>query len=270
MRGGPAFLLTQGVGPLRVYGGESVTQRRAVYPSAATSLSLARCSVEAQLLFTRLIAAADDQGRLQGDPMLVKASCMPLVDRASIKSVDRWLGELADGEMIVRYEAGGQPLIQIAKWHKYQGWLRHLRPSRWPAPEGFTDQTKGRGEADERPPGGGQPSADRPPSGGPDSDVSGDVDVALDKASASDVERVAAPPPGEPIDISLHKITTTHTDLFGNPPNDKAVNMYRDLLKRFGKGSHEPIIRAMYYCWNDDRSEYGYVGRVKKRLLVAA
>ena len=252
-----------------------MTQRRAVYPSAATSISLARCSVEAQLLFTRLIAAADDQGRLQGDPLLVRAQCMPLIDRATTKTVDRWLAELEANGMLIRYEAAGQSLIQVVKWWEHQGWLRHLRPSRWPAPEGFTDQTKGRGEADERPPSGGQPSANVPPSGGPDSDVSGDsdVEVSKDSASDSDVERaaaVAAPPPPKPVDLSLHKITTTHTDLFQKPPNPRATDMYRDLLTKQAHGSVEAVIRAMYWCWNADRAEYGFVKRVKARLLEVA
>lgn len=252
------------------------TQRRAVYPSAATSLSLARCSVEAQLLFTRLIAAADDQGRLQGDPMLVKAQCLPLVDKATTKAVDRWLTELEKGQMIERYEADSQPLVQITKWHKYQGWLRHLFPSRWPAPDGHEDRTKGHGLTDEGPSPGGHSSADRPPAGRTDVDVDvdSDVDVDLDSAADVDVEHAAAaataPPPATPIDISLHKVTTTHRDLFGKEPNAKATQMYADLIKRFGKGNHDPVIRAMYYCWNDDRAEYGFVKRVKQRLLAVA
>ena len=249
-----------------------MTQRRAVYPSAATSLSLARCSVEAQLLFTRLIAAADDQGRLQGDPLLVKAQCVPLIDRATTKSVDRWLAELDANGMVVRYEAEGQALIQIAKWWSYQSWLRHLRPSRWPAPEGFTDQTKGHGTADDRPPGGGQASADVRPDGGLDSDVSGDVDVDSDLDSASDVEQ-KPPPPDLPIDISQHtltKITTTHSDLFGKAPNAKATKMYADLLRNQAKGNQDEVLRAMYWCWNSDRSEYGFVKRVKDRLIQVA
>lgn len=252
-----------------------MTQRRAVYPSAATSLSLARCSVEAQLLFTRLIAAADDQGRLQGDPMLVKSQCLPLVDRATSKAVDRWLAELATNKMILRYEAHDQPLVQIVNWWPHQGWLRHLFPSRWPAPEGVEDRTKGHGLTDERPPSDGQPSADRPQGGGTDVDVDVDSDVDVDLANASDVDvepaKAASPPPQPPpVDISLHKITTTHTDLFGKAPNPKAVKMYSDLLRNQAKGSLDEVIRAMYWCWNSDRSAYGFVGRVKDRLIERA
>ena len=136
-----------------------MTKRRAIYGTAATSISLARCCPEAQLLFDRLISQADDQGRLQGDPMLVKAQCMPLLDKATTKAVDRWLGELAEQGMILRYEAAGQALIQIVKWWEHQDWMRHIYASRWPAPDGWRhDRTKGSGER--------QPADDAPPDDG--------------------------------------------------------------------------------------------------------
>lgn len=269
MRGDPAFLLTQGVGSLRVNGGESVTQRRAVYPSAATSLSLARCSVEAQLLFTRLIAAADDQGRLQGDPLLVKAQCVPLIDKATAKAVDRWLGELEKHGMVVRYEASDQPLVQIVKWWEHQGWLRHLFPSRWPAPNGYEDRTKGHGTSADAQPDDGQPADIRPPTGRTDVDVDSDVDVEVDfdSANAADVESaIAAAIAPPPTDIFLRKVTITHHDLTGKQPNDKALDMYRDFIERWGG---DLVVKAMYRV--QDVRDYGFAGRVKvecKRLVA--
>lgn len=248
-----------------------MTQRRAVYPSAATSISLARCSIEAQLLFTRLIAAADDQGRLQGDPMLVKAQCLPLVDKATTKAVERWLAELDTQGVIHRYEAREQALVQVVKWWEYQGWLRHLFPSRWPAPEGFEDRTKGHGSSADEQTDDRQPSADRPPPGRTDVDVDSDVDVDVDLANASEVEVEAAGDPASPpqrlMDISLSRITTNHHDLTGKEPNAKAVQMYADLCRRFGP---EKVGAAQYRAWNDDRSEYGFVKRVKEVLVKVA
>jgi hypothetical protein len=246
-------------------------QRRAVYPSAATSISLARCSVEAQLLFTRIIAAADDQGRLQGDPMLVKAQCMPLVDKATTKNVDRWLDELGQHKMILRYEAGEQSLIQVVKWWEHQGWLRHLFPSRWPAPDGFEDRTKGHGSSADGPPDDGQASADRPPSGRPDvvvdvdvsDDVDFDADVDVDRAAA---DAPATPPPPE--DISLHRVTTTHFDLTGKRVSDGGRDMYRDLLRQFG---FDIVNRAQWNVGASDKADRGFIGRVKtqcKRLAA--
>lgn len=242
-----------------------MTQRRAVYPSAATSLSLARCSVEAQLLFTRLIAAADDQGRLQGDPMLVKASCLPLVDRATTKAVDRWLAELDEQGMIRRYEAGSQPLIQVVKWWEHQGWLRHLFPSRWPAPDGFEDRTKGHGSSADAPPDDGQPSAIRPSVGGTDVDVDVSEDVEVDLASdvASDVEAAATHAP--PTDLAIRRITGTHFDLTREQPNPKAVQMYSDLIGRWG----EDKVRQAQYRVGPSKA-YGFVAKVKAECKRAA
>lgn len=245
-------------------------QRRAIYPTMATSLSLARCTIGAQLLFDRLIAAADDQGRLQGDPLLVRAQCMPLIDRATIKAVDGWLNELQTETMVIRYSANGQPLIQIANWWAHQGWLRHLRPSRWPAPDGYSDQLKGHGMADKRPLDGGQVADDQRTVGGPDSDsdVDSDVDVDLDKSLDVDVERVIAPPTDEPLNFSLHRITTNHRDLTTKLPNAKAVEMYSDLIQKFGA---DTVAQAQYRCANFDPKDYGFVGRVKtecKRLAA--
>lgn len=245
-----------------------MTQRRAVYPSAATSISLARCSIEAQLLFTRLIAAADDQGRLQGDPMLVKAQCLPLVDKATTKAVERWLAELDTQGVIQRYEAGDQALVQVVKWWEYQGWLRHLFPSRWPAPEGFEDRTKGHGSSADEQTDDRQPSAHRPPPGRTDVDVVSevDVDVDLDVASDVDVESAIdsavppAPPPSTLLDISLSRITTTHYDLTGKRPSVGGKDMYRDLIGRFG---YDVVNRAQWNVGASDKADRGFIGRVK-------
>ena len=258
-----------------------MTKRRAIYSTSATSLSLARCCPEAQLLFDRLIAAADDQGRLQGDALLVRSQCLPLVDKATTRNVDRWLGELTDAGMILRYEAHGQPLVQVVKWWAYQGWMRHIYASRWAAPDGWDqDQVKGGGagtmtadgrqDAGKMPPDDGtMPQSDgRVPASDSDSGESESESESEIETSASRVAREASTPP--PLDIALHKITTTHRDLTGKDPNAKAVKMYADLLRVYGRGNADVITRAMYWCWNAEQSEYGLVGRVKDRLKAAA
>lgn len=238
-----------------------MTKRRAIYGSAATSISLARCCPEAQLLFDRLISQADDQGRLQGDPMLVKAACMPLIDKATTKAVDRYLTELETQGMILRYEAAGQPLLQIVKWWEHQDWMRHIYASRWMPPEGWRhDRTKGSGErqdADNSRPNGGEV----PPDDGAmpaQSEVSGegvDVSVLETNASRGEDAREATPPPA---DLSLRRITGTHYDLTRERPNDKAVEMYADLIDKFG----EEAVRQAQYRLGPSKA-YGFVGKVK-------
>ena len=122
---------------------------RALYPSMATSQSIAACDPMAQLLFDRLIEQADDQGRQQGDASLVKAACMPLIKGVTEKRIEAWLAQLAQHQLILRYQTGGYSLIQLVTWWRWQSGMRWAYPSRWPAPEGWSDTvrippTKGR------------------------------------------------------------------------------------------------------------------------------
>lgn len=119
---------------------------RAVYPEICTSRSIATCSLEAQLLFDRLISQADDQGRLEGDAMVIKALCVPLVPKLTVKAVDRALDELAAEKLVRRYAADGHVLVQIVTWWRWQQSQRRAYPSRWPAPEGWEDAVYGHGD----------------------------------------------------------------------------------------------------------------------------
>jgi hypothetical protein len=115
---------------------------RAIWPSIARSVPLARCTLEAQLLFERLISQADDQGRLQGEPVLVAAACVPLVRKATPKAVERWIEELVENDLILWYQAGPgkQWLIQLCNWWDHQSGQRWIYPSRWPAPRDWEDR----------------------------------------------------------------------------------------------------------------------------------
>jgi hypothetical protein len=262
-----------------------MTKRRAIYGTAATSLSLARCCPEAQLLFDRLVSQADDQGRLQGDPMLVKASCMPLIDRATTKAVDRWLGELTDQGMILRYESAGQPLLQIVRWWGHQDWLRHVYASRWAPPEGWDqDRTKGNGAKEDAdnlppddgkvPPSGGQDAADSrqvaPLSGGGVRGESGDVSELEASPSRGGDAREADPPRPPPTELSEHslsRLTTTHFDLTGKRCSPGGEVMYRDLLRIYG---FEVVNRAQWNVGATDKADRGFIGRVKTQCKKVA
>lgn len=120
---------------------------RLIMPTVCTSVPLAGCCVEAQLLFDRLIAQADDQGRLQGEPRVVAALCMPLVRVATERAVARWLAEIEAAGLIERYEVGVVRLIQLRGWWDNQGAPRRAYPSRYPAPDGWDDKVRVDGEA---------------------------------------------------------------------------------------------------------------------------
>jgi hypothetical protein len=124
---------------------------RAIHPDICTSESLAGCSILAQLLFDRLIAQADDQGRLRGSARSVRGQCLPLIDDVTTDAVAGALVELADAKCIEAYEVAGQQLIQISGWWRWQN-PRRAYPSRLPPPPGWGDDVFGRW-VDEKPSG---------------------------------------------------------------------------------------------------------------------
>jgi len=116
---------------------------RTLYPDICTSKSLASCSLKAQLLFDRLIVQVDDQGRMLGDPGVVKAKCVPLLKGVGAKSVARALRELAAVDCIILYQVDQRELLQLANWWNYQNGLRRAYASRWPAPPDWLDGAYG-------------------------------------------------------------------------------------------------------------------------------
>lgn len=107
----------------------------------AVSTQLARVSDLAELLFYRMLAHADRDGRLEGDPLLVKATCAPLKASLSLELIPALLAELAqtsdpDGEPLIRwYAVKGRPVVQFPGFDRHQTGMRKDREaaSRLPA-----------------------------------------------------------------------------------------------------------------------------------------
>jgi hypothetical protein len=119
---------------------------RAIYPDICTSRTIAAVSIRAQLLFDRLIAQADDQGRVEGDASIVKAICVPLIAEFTARTVETSLQELVGRTLIVRYKADGHDLIQIVTWWRWQAGMRRAYPSRYPPPAEWNDVIFGLGD----------------------------------------------------------------------------------------------------------------------------
>lgn len=122
---------------------------RAIHPELCDSPSLGRCGMLANALFPRLIAQADDQGRLAGSATSVMLQCLPrLLEMGGITpdTVDHALAELMDVGMLTRYVADGESYIQLARWWRWQSGQRRAYPSRWPAPKGWVDLVYGIGD----------------------------------------------------------------------------------------------------------------------------
>jgi hypothetical protein len=95
--------------------------RRYIYSSASSSESLDRVSAEAERLFWRLIPHADDYGRFDARPKVIRGNCFPLaVERIAPDEVDRWIGELVVAESLAPYEVRGRPYAVFVNWFRFQ------------------------------------------------------------------------------------------------------------------------------------------------------
>jgi hypothetical protein len=111
-----------------------------IHASISTSVQVAELSLLGQVLFDRMPAHADHQGRLPGHPKKVKALVVPLMD-TSAKEVEEQLRRMHDLGLILWYEASGEKFIQLVSWWKFQE-RRFAHPSRYPAPEGWKDRLR--------------------------------------------------------------------------------------------------------------------------------
>lgn len=93
---------------------------RIIHEKALRSHTLAKLSAEAERLFWRLTAVADDQGRFDAYPQTVKADCFPtMVDDIPTKKVVAWLTELGT-ECCRLYTVEGRPYGYFVNWSEYQ------------------------------------------------------------------------------------------------------------------------------------------------------
>ncbi len=115
---------------------------RLIYHSVSTSERIVGLGVKGALIFTWLLAHADDQGRYAGSAKKVKAEVVPLIEEITIEDVETALGAMEEAGLIIRYADGKTQLVQIKDWWEFQSGLRVKYESRYPAPEGWDDQIK--------------------------------------------------------------------------------------------------------------------------------
>ena len=92
---------------------------RSIHPDACKSRKLASVSGDAERCYWRLATHCDDHGRCEDEPRLIWAALFPLHD-CDEHDVDRWLWELADAGLILRYEQGDRHYLAVARWGDYQ------------------------------------------------------------------------------------------------------------------------------------------------------
>lgn len=67
-----------------------------------------------EVLYRRLMSIADDYGRHEANPQLLRSKCYPLqVDTVRVADITRWLAACQEAGLIALYEVSGKQYLQI-------------------------------------------------------------------------------------------------------------------------------------------------------------
>jgi len=121
----------------------------------STSERVAGLSLKAKLLFTWLIAHADDQGRMSAKSSTIKAVVCPMVDEITESEIESLLDEMSGQGLIERYPPyletqdwyPTSEVLQIIDWWDHQS-LRDPQPSKFPPNKGWTQDRANRQSRD--------------------------------------------------------------------------------------------------------------------------
>ena len=137
---------------------------RLLWHSISRSRKLAELSCDsARLLYTWMIPHADNLGRMDGEPSVLRAIVVPRLRHITEKNVEKWLGEMRDLGLILWYEVEDLRYIQLVGHGEHQRIVGNMKKtSDYPAPpaiqtelipgaNGGTPEGEGEEEAEEKP-----------------------------------------------------------------------------------------------------------------------
>jgi hypothetical protein len=75
-------------------------------------------SPEAEVFFYRLLVVADDLGRMDARPAILRARCFPLKESLSAEVITGWVQELWSAGLIGTYEFDDKPYLEILEWEQ--------------------------------------------------------------------------------------------------------------------------------------------------------
>lgn len=103
---------------------------RIVRDAILTSESVCGLDWPEEVFYRRLMHVADDYGRHEANPQLLRSRCYPLqVDKVRVADISRWMAACLKAGLIAHYEVSGKAYIQIEKFGQQQ-----RSPSKHPPP----------------------------------------------------------------------------------------------------------------------------------------
>ena len=110
---------------------------RIIKESIRTSETVSSLSDFEFRLWVSLIVSADDVGRGDARPAIIKGQAFPLRDRVTVKDIDGALHGLAAKGCVSLYKVGGKPYFWFPTWAAHQR-VRDCKP-KFPSPEDADD-----------------------------------------------------------------------------------------------------------------------------------
>ena len=104
---------------------------RIIKESLCTSEDYNSLSMQARDLFLRLIVCADDFGLFDGRIAIIKGRAFPL-ENCNMDDIEKWLSEIENQGMIIRYSVERKPYIMLTSWNNHQQ-IRAKKP-KYPHP----------------------------------------------------------------------------------------------------------------------------------------
>ena len=96
---------------------------------------LAKCPIEARYLYKGTIIHADDGGRMEADPIFLKAVIFPFDADLSVDRVCEWRDTIVNAGLIIIYEVLGKLYLYHPNWDKWQPIRKDRKhPSDCPSP----------------------------------------------------------------------------------------------------------------------------------------
>ncbi len=112
-----------------------MAKARMLHWKISTSLQVNRLSLEARLLFTWMIAHADDEGRIRGEFDYIKGKVFPMTEYKH-SDIEKFLDEITTQKLIIRWERNGEWYIEFPSWLDHQQIRKNrFRKSQIPAYE---------------------------------------------------------------------------------------------------------------------------------------
>lgn len=98
-----------------------MAKARMLHKTISTSLQVNKLSLPSRLLFTWMIAHADDDGRMRGDPEYIKATVVPMT-KWSFKEIRQLLEEISKVGLIFWWAnpKNNEWFVEFINWKKYQ------------------------------------------------------------------------------------------------------------------------------------------------------